>query len=110
MINQIVSKKKMIHMSSWQSFFNQLSKPVNKEIILSSDKICSCNTGCLEFSSKSYISKGNCNLSSACCAIQIDKHRARIEGVYSTTIKHSEKLLSERESTPIVSLEAFLKR
>jgi hypothetical protein len=97
-------------MSSWQSFFNQLSKPVNKEIITPSEKICSCNTGCLEFSSKSYLYKGNCNLSSACCAIQIDKHKARPISVSLSNLNLSKEVVSDRETTPIVSLEVFLKR
>ena len=97
-------------MSSWQSFFNQLSKPVNKAIISSSEIICNCNTGCLEFSDKSYIHKGNCTLSSACSAIQIDKHRARINSVFLSNIKQSKEVISERDISPIVSLETFLKK
>jgi hypothetical protein len=111
-------------MSSWQSFFNQLSKPVNKEIISTSEKICSCNTGCLEFSSLSYLNKGHCNLNSACCAIQIDKHKARTINISLSNLNQSKEVVSEslsnlnqskevvseRDTTPIVSLEVFLKR
>ena len=100
----------MLIMSSWQSFFNQLSKPVNKAVISSSETICRCNTGYLEFSEKSYIHKGNCNLSSACCAIQIDKHRARSNSVFLSNVEKSTKVTSKRELSPIVSLETFLKR
>ncbi|MHA1969979.1 MAG: hypothetical protein ACW964_19570, partial [Candidatus Hodarchaeales archaeon] len=86
------------------------SKPVNKEIISTSEKICSCNTGCLEFSSLSYLNKGHCNLNSACCAIQIDKHKARTINISLSNLNQSKEVVSERDTTPIVSLEVFLKR
>ncbi|MHA1225730.1 MAG: hypothetical protein ACTSR2_01275 [Candidatus Hodarchaeales archaeon] len=71
-------------MSSWQSFFNELTKPSKTQCFSSTiqsttTEICRCNKGSLEFSKKDldYRTIGNCSFSSACCVIQVDKHRVR---------------------------------
>lgn len=97
-------------MSTWQSFFNQLSKPAKEEETLISEEICSCNTGKLEFSGKSYTYKGNCNFHSACCAIQIDKHQALKNCGYVLNSCKSQNKLTDDQSNCVFSLEAFLKR
>ncbi len=97
-------------MSSWQSFFNQLSKPENNEILAVSEKICQCNVGSLEFSGKLYLHNGNCTLKSACCAIQIDKHKAKRQSVCITNSTKSEGHLIENHTNRFYSLESFLKR
>ncbi|MFX0084796.1 MAG: hypothetical protein ACFFAU_03905 [Candidatus Hodarchaeota archaeon] len=97
-------------MSTWQSFFNQLSKPVNNEIFAISEKICQCNTGSLEFSGKSYLHNGNCTLKSACCAIQIDKHKAKRQIGFKTNSTKSDGPLIENHANRFYSLESFLKR
>jgi hypothetical protein len=97
-------------MSSWQSFFNQLSKPVNNEIVGISEKICQCNTGSLVFSGKNYINKGNCSLNSACSAIQIDKHKARMQLGCISNSTRSEGAVIEHRANRVYNLESFLKR
>lgn len=66
---------------SWQSFFTQLTKPVNKGDISSSTEICHCNKGVLVFHRKknhsTYIPQNGCSLASVCSAIQMDKHRVK---------------------------------
>lgn len=97
-------------MSTWQSFFNQLSKPAKEEETPISKEICSCNTGKLQFSGESYTYKGNCNLHSACCAIQIDKHQALKNCGYVLNSCKTQGSLTEDQSNCVFPLEAFLKR
>jgi len=71
-------------MSNWQSFFNELTKPTKQKIYDSFASshdltICTCNKGSLSYCMKdvSYSPNGACSLTTTCCVIQIDKHKAR---------------------------------
>jgi hypothetical protein len=69
-------------MSNWQSFFNQLSKPINNENLCNSYEICHCTKGVLLYQrnknrSNSYIPQDECSLNLICYTIQTDIHRAR---------------------------------
>ncbi len=68
-------------MSAWQSFFNQLAKPVKNQNLGIKDKICRCDKGSLVIDDKnSFISNENCSLSNFCCIIQMDKFKAQTYG------------------------------
>lgn len=99
-------------MSTWQSFFNQLSKPVDKNDTLTiSNKICHCDEGSLSFNGKNYYHpNGDCSLSSVCCAIQIDKHRVYTLGNNFTPLEKPETTLSEESSSKLFPLDSFLDR
>lgn len=99
-------------MSTWQSFFNQLSKPVNNNGNLTiSNKICHCNEGTLVFCGKnSYHPQGDCSLNSICCAIQIDKHRAYSFSNNITVSEKPEISVSEETSSRLFSFDRFLDR
>ena len=99
-------------MSTWQSFFNQLSKPINNNDTLSfSNKICHCDEGTLVFcGNNSYRPQGDCSLSSVCCAIQIDKHRAYAFSNNFTVSEKSEISLPEKTNSGLFSLDTFLDR
>ena len=87
-------------MSSWQSFFNQLSKTSDRTAPRTMEKkICACNKGTLIYSNQSYISKKGCSLSAVCCAINIDKHRVNQCSQFGT---------SNEVSSKVVSLETYI--
>lgn len=64
-------------MSSWQSFFNQLTRPQKSGTSISSELICKCEKGTLIAENLSdFKSTGSCMLGSFCSIIQIDRFRA----------------------------------
>ena len=105
-------------MSNWQSFFNQLAKPVNTASISSTTQICRCEKGTLVFSKNldvtdAYIPQDSCSLSAVCCAIQVDKHRSRTFSRSPLTVQREEKLevsVVEKQASRIVTLEDFIGR
>ncbi len=87
-------------MSSWQSFFNQLSKTSDRNVKdTGMNKICSCNRGMLIYSNHSYISKEGCSLSAVCCAINIDKHKIS---------QSRDFIIGNDVSSKVVPLETFI--
>ena len=98
-------------MSTWQSFFNQLSKPVNINNSTSIlNKVCHCDEGSLSFDGDLYHPQGDCSLSLVCCSIQIDKHRARIFNNRLTIQEKPETSLSRKNDSNIFSLDTILDR
>ncbi|MHA2223730.1 MAG: hypothetical protein ACXAC8_00775 [Candidatus Hodarchaeales archaeon] len=96
-------------MSTWQSFFNQLAKPIKKEMILVSNEICHCSKGAVLFcGDETYHSEKECSLSSACCEIQIDKHRSYVMNRNITISDSTELSLLKKFNTPSFSLDSFL--
>ena len=66
-----------MNMSSWQSFFNQLTKPPKSGTSASSEIICKCNKGNLVAVNITELkTSGTCTLDSFCSIIQIDRFRA----------------------------------
>ncbi|MFX0171005.1 MAG: hypothetical protein ACFE9L_03720 [Candidatus Hodarchaeota archaeon] len=98
-------------MSNWQSFFNQLSRPVNNEISHQSNEICHCTKGTLFYhrykdGNNSYNPQGKCSVSSVCFAIQTDKHRVR---TYNTPlIKGPEVHSFEKRQTQVLSFKFLI--
>ncbi|MFX0123771.1 MAG: hypothetical protein ACFFAE_09045 [Candidatus Hodarchaeota archaeon] len=98
-------------MSTWQSFFNQLSKPVNIDNTRSiSNKLCHCDEGSLSFNGNDYHPQGDCSLSFVCCAIQIDKHRIYTFNNHLTISEKRETSLSGKNDSNIFSLDTILDR
>ena len=105
-------------MSNWQSFFNQLAKPVNTAALSKPTQICCCEKGALLFSKNlnvndAYIPQDSCSLSAVCCAIQVDKHRSRTFNRSPLTVDREEKLevsVVEKHASRIVTLEEFIGR
>ncbi len=65
-------------MSSWQSFFNQLTKTPKQRIEGSSDIICECDKGKLAVIDNSeFKTFMNCSMNLFCNIIQIDKYKAK---------------------------------
>ncbi|MHA2106652.1 MAG: hypothetical protein ACW99R_02950 [Candidatus Hodarchaeales archaeon] len=65
-------------MSSWQSFFNQLTKTSKQGTDGSLDIICQCDKGKLTIINGSdFKTSINCSMSLFCSIIQIDKYRAK---------------------------------
>ena len=65
-------------MSSWQSFFNQLSNTAKKGENGSFDIICQCEKGNLTIVNDSdFKTSSNCSRNFFCSTIQIDKYRAK---------------------------------
>ncbi|MFX0051470.1 MAG: hypothetical protein ACFFAJ_02510 [Candidatus Hodarchaeota archaeon] len=102
-------------MSNWQSFFNQLSRPVNNEISHQPNEICHCNKGALFYhrnkdGTNSYNPQGECSLSSVCFAIQTDKHRVR---TFNTTLIKDSEVHSfeiEKHQAQALSFEFLLNK
>jgi hypothetical protein len=97
---------------SWQSFFTQLSKPVNKGDFSSSFEICHCNKGALIFhqsknQNSNYIPQNGCSLASVCSAIQMDKHRAKILNHSFITPHPNEISRLEKRGSKIFSAKSF---
>ena len=68
-------------MSAWQSFFNQLSKPVKDQKLAFHNHVCRCEKGSLIINDKnSFIQNKNCSLEKFCCILQMDKFRAQTFG------------------------------
>jgi hypothetical protein len=98
-------------MSAWQSFFNQLSKPVNvKDSSSVLNDLCHCDEGSLSFKSDNYHPKGNCSLSLVCCAIQIDKHRAHIFNNCLTTPAKSKSPVLGKSDPKLFPLDTIIDR
>ena len=98
-------------MSTWQSFFNQLSKPINNTDTLSiSNKICHCDKGSLSLCNHNFRPQGDCSLNLTCCAIQIDKHRAYTFRNNFTVSEKPEISLSENPTSRLFPLDTFLDR
>ena len=65
-------------MSSWQSFFNQLSRPQRNDSHSTSEFICRCEKGELIRNSElEYIHSGKCYSDCFCAIIEMDKRNAR---------------------------------
>jgi hypothetical protein len=65
-------------MSSWQSFFNQLSRPQRNNMHPTSEFICHCEKGDLIRNlNMEYIHTGKCSPNCFCAIIEIDKCNAR---------------------------------
>ena len=98
-------------MSAWQSFFNQLSKPVNiKNSSSVLNELCHCDEGSLTFNSDNYHPQGNCSLSLVCCAIQIDKHRVHIfNNCLSTPVKPETTMMGKNDPN-LFPLDTILDR
>ena len=68
-------------MSAWQSFFNQLSKPVKDQKLALNNHVCRCEKGSLVINDKNtFIQNKNCSLEKFCCILQMDKFRAQTFG------------------------------
>ena len=96
-------------MSTWQSFFNQLSKPVNinnSTTVL--NNLCHCDEGSLSFNNGNYHPQGKCSLSLVCCAIQIDKHRVRTFSNQITIPNNIETSLTEKNNSSLFPLDTIL--
>ncbi len=66
------------NMSSWQSFFNQLSRPQRNSVNSTSEFICHCEKGeLIRNLDMEYIHIGKCSSSCFCAIIEIDKSSAR---------------------------------
>ena len=64
-------------MSSWQSFFNQLTRPAKEGILPSTEIICNCKQGKLVVEDiTTFKASDGCNLENFCSIIQIDRYRA----------------------------------
>ncbi|MFX0014610.1 MAG: hypothetical protein ACFFB2_05640 [Promethearchaeota archaeon] len=98
-------------MSIWQSFFNQLSKPVNRNDSSSTlNQICHCDEGALSINGDNYSPQGDCSLSLVCCAIQIDKHRAYAFNNHYMVSEKSEISLSENHDSRLFPFDTILDR
>ncbi|MHA1976127.1 MAG: hypothetical protein ACW98F_01530 [Candidatus Hodarchaeales archaeon] len=65
-------------MSSWQSFFNELTKTAKLNNQRNPDVICHCEKGKLTVIDESnFKTLNNCSMSLFCSIIQIDRHRAK---------------------------------
>lgn len=65
-------------MSSWQSFFNELTRTSKQGIQATSNVICQCERGKLiAINDSNFETSINCSLGLFCSIIQIDKHRAK---------------------------------
>ena len=74
-------------MSSWQSFFNELSRPQRNNVHYTSELICRCEKGELIRNLElEYIHAGECSSDCFCAIIEIDKRSAR---KFSNTISIS---------------------
>ncbi len=103
--------KELVYMSIWQSFFNQLSKPVNINDSTSIlNKLCHCDEGNLSFNGEDYHPQGNCSLSLVCCAVQIDKHRVYTLNNRLTISEKVETSLSGKNDSNLFSLDTILDR
>ena len=81
--------QEQIDMSSWQSFFNQLSRPQRNDLHPTSEFICHCEKGDLIRNLKmEYIHTGKCSPNCFCAIIEIDKCSARR---FSNSISISQK-------------------
>ena len=70
--------QEQIDMSSWQSFFNQLSRPQLNDTHPASEFICHCEKGDLIRNlNMEYTHTGNCTPNCFCAIIEIDKCSAR---------------------------------
>ncbi|MHA1941476.1 MAG: hypothetical protein ACXAB2_11930 [Candidatus Hodarchaeales archaeon] len=68
-------------MSAWQSFFNQLLKPVKNQNIAIHDHVCQCDEGSLVIDDKKlFIQNKNCSTEKFCCILQMDKFKAQTSG------------------------------
>ncbi len=104
-------------MSNWQSFFNQLAKPVNQGKISTSTQICFCSKGALIFNKNlspvdSYSTHDKCSLTATCCTIQVDKHRARAYYNTSATIDKTESFevsILNKKNSELLSFDEFIR-
>jgi hypothetical protein len=93
-------------LSSWQSFFNKLSKPANQESYSISEYVCQCDQGELAVSTDTnFVTSGECCLDLFCSLIQIDKFKAQtfVNRISISVTKEEPKKSSENNS-----LEHFL--
>lgn len=98
-------------MSIWQSFFNQLAKPVNINDSTSiSNELCRCDEGSLSFNGDNYHPQGDCSLNLVCCAIQIDKHRVHVFNNRLMISEKKETSLSRKNDSNLFSLDTLLDR
>ena len=98
-------------MSSWQSFFNQLSRPQRTPLRSASESICHCEEGSLIRNAEmTYIHSGICSSNCFCAIIEIDKRNAR-NFSNDISILQTESIRSDKKlETGISSLEQFLNK
>jgi hypothetical protein len=96
-------------MSSWQSFFNQLSRPQRSGPNSTSESICHCEKGNLiKNADMKYIYSGKCSSTCFCAIIEIDKRDARKFST-SISIMQVEAINTDKNiKSGINSLEQFL--
>ena len=96
-------------MSSWQSFFNQLSRPQRTDPHSVSEPICHCEKGSLiRTSEMKYIHNNECSSNCFCAIIEIDKRNAR-KYENSISISQIETINCNKDiKTGINSLEQLL--
>ncbi len=93
-------------MSSWQSFFNQLTKTSKQGNQRSINIICHCVKGKLEvtkdFELKTY---NNCSMNSFCAIIQVDKYRAKTFSNKISFVPHTPIVEEENPQKTIIDLD-----
>ena len=98
-------------MSSWQSFFNQLSRPHQNDSNSTSEIICQCSKGNLMKNVKmEFIYTGECDSSCFCAIIEIDKQNAR-KFSNSISITQTEAINTDKnELTHLDLLDQFINK
>ncbi len=98
-------------MSSWQSFFNQLTKPSKQDNQASYDIICQCEKGKLiVINGSNFETSTNCSMDLFCSIIQIDKHRAKTFNNKITIIPWKSGMDEEDPHDKIISLDHLLEK
>ena len=96
-------------MSSWQSFFNQLTKTTKQGTHEVSDIICQCEKGKLAvIDRKKFKASNNCSMSLFCSMIQIDKHRAKNFNNKISIISHKAEITDNSPYEIASSLDHLL--
>ena len=96
-------------MSSWQSFFNQLSRPQRTNSHSTSELICQCQKGNLIRNVEmEFIHTGDCAASCFCAIIEMDKRNAR-KFSNSISILQTENFnIDQNKLTGLNQLKKFL--
>ncbi|MCK5158992.1 MAG: hypothetical protein KAR08_07535 [Candidatus Heimdallarchaeota archaeon] len=98
-------------MSSWQTFFNQLTKTSKQDIQASCDIICQCEKGKLvAINGSNFKTSTNCSMNLFCSIIQIDKHRAKTFNNRITIIPRKSGIDEEDPNDKIISLDHLLEK
>ena len=96
-------------MSAWQSFFNQLSKPVKGQKFVFHNHVCRCETGSLIINDKNaFVQNKKCSTEKFCCILQMDKFRAQTSGK-GILVAPAEKYIQNKvNNSAKTSLELYL--